>query len=257
MENIQGKKHTVVNGNYFSIYHKIEGVVLHEANLGVNALHSVAKHLAKLHGTADRLELPYAAEKIQSLKVVEQRAMLIKDLIHERSQEDYINNIALKLIALKLKTLNNLITDTDLKALSFSKYLIHGDFHNQNILFNIKDELVGILDLEEVHYGHPTEDIMHFIYLACCNTGYNEININRAKIFLKEYLAYNDLPKEEIKLGVRMYMHKVSSSFFLEDQLFSHNVNDLAPFLERDLKSLEYLYEHLDEFASNLVGITE
>ena len=40
--------------------------------------------------------------------------------------------------------------------------VIHGDFHNNNLLFQ-KEKLVALIDFEEVGYGYPTEDLMRFI----------------------------------------------------------------------------------------------
>ncbi len=40
--------------------------------------------------------------------------------------------------------------------------IIHGDFHNNNLLFQ-KEKLVALIDFEEVGYGYPTEDLMRFI----------------------------------------------------------------------------------------------
>lgn len=40
--------------------------------------------------------------------------------------------------------------------------IIHGDFHNNNLLFN-KGKLVSFLDFEDVGYGYITEDLIRFI----------------------------------------------------------------------------------------------
>lgn len=62
--------------------------------------------------------------------------------------------------------------------------VIHGDFHNNNLLFN-NEKLLTFLDFEEVGYGYPTEDLMRFILCL----------IQRLPIFIEPYSYVYDWMK--------------------------------------------------------------
>lgn len=169
-------------------------------------------------------------------------------------QSNKTQHIIKKLIDTKLNIISNFNRYTELKEQLFlTKNLVHGDFHNENLLFSNEHDLLGILDFEESHYGHPTEDIIHFIQLACCNTGYHKSNLDKAKFFLREYLTHNHISNEHIRLGGYLYLYKIASSFFLEDKLLASDSDNLVPFLIRDLEKLEYLQHNMDELIENII----
>lgn len=62
--------------------------------------------------------------------------------------------------------------------------VIHGDFHNNNLLFN-NEKLLTFLDFEEVGYGYPTEDLMRFILCL----------VQRLPIFIERYSYIYDWMK--------------------------------------------------------------
>lgn len=59
--------------------------------------------------------------------------------------------------------------------------LIHGDFHNNNLLFN-KEKLMSFLDFEDVGLGYITEDLMRFIL---CLTERLPVFVHRDSYFLE------------------------------------------------------------------------
>ena len=76
--------------------------------------------------------------------------------------------------------------------------LLHGDFHNKNVLFIEKDgelEVLAILDFEEATFGNYLWDVTYYLwYLAThvykdCDT---ETKIEKMQLFLNEYSDDND-----------------------------------------------------------------
>ncbi len=68
------------------------------------------------------------------------------------------------------------MADTDLDWPDSDITVIHGDFHNNNVLFR-KDKLLTFLDYEELGLGHPSEDLMRFILCL----------VQRLPIFINPY----------------------------------------------------------------------
>lgn len=259
IKNIENKTYTYINNNYYALYHKAYGKVLHGSELDQRALTSVAENLAKLHKIKSKLELKTTTDILPLYHDVHDQALIVENLIAQNTKGREIDNIARKLISLKLDILSNFVRQAEFKEQLLSPHnlvLVHGDFHNENLLFNDEHKLVIMLDFEESHYGHATEDILHFMQLACFNSGYCKSNIDIAKFFLKQYIAHNIISSRHIELGGHLYLYRIASSFFLEKKLFTSGCEELAHFLQRDLKNLEYLRDHVDELVANLLDFT-
>lgn len=260
IKTIEGKQHIILNNNLISIYPKIRGKILHESDFTPTALTSTAKNLSKLHNVLpNNLQLATIMDTVVPIDTVKHQVKLLEGLIIQKSKGDTVDSAVKTLLNTKLQLLSEAMAYSEdfKKCLLSTTKLVHGDFHNQNIVFNARHGLVGILDFEEVHYGHPMEDIMHFIQLACCNTGYNQPNMDRSIFFLRQYLRYIDLSIQDIELGWYLYLYKITSSFFLESSFFNSDSNGLLPFIERDVKKFEYLYVHKQKFISELLNTVE
>ena len=242
------------------IYYKIQGRILHANDFNNTSLNSTGTYLAKLHeiSTSSKLLLPSTINLLKSQHEIEQSVKSVQDIIRAKPKGSSIDNITNKLIDMKLNMLSEFIRyDHFLSHLLSQQKLIHGDFHNENLLFDDRDNIAGILDFEESHYGHPMEDIMHFVELGCCNMGHNEANFQKARCFFSSYSKINKLTPEEIELGLHLYLYKISSSFFLENKLYDSSSDELITLIERDIKSLEYFATHSNQFIERFFEFSD
>lgn len=250
----EGKTHFVFEDKVLSLFPMIEGVVLHEPSLNPEILAQIAHLFASFHrldGSSlslnSSLMIPISRKKIKA------DALKALSLITSTSLGHGTDKLAKDLIDCKMSTLD-MMTGSDLfKPLADHQHLVHGDFHNQNILFDDKFNIVRLLDFEHVHYGHRIEDVMHFILLACCASGFNETNLTKARSFLCSYQTNFPLRQDEISLGLRYAIFKECSSFFLETNLYQGGDPFLIKLLKRDLKKIEYFNEHFESFLKQIL----
>jgi len=254
--NLEGNQHTYLDNSYLSIYSKIEGKIIHGTEFNDISLSNTASYLSKIHSApfSSDLELLTTSKTIRPFSTVEYNAKQLLDSPKIKIKDQKIKSTIKNLIEIKLQILNKFVNQNLEKNLLPCNWLIHGDFHNQNLLFDEENNLKGILDFENAHLGHPTEDIMHFISLACCNTGYQGKNLEKASFFLQQYLSNKQISVQELELGWYMYLYHISSSFFLEEQLLSSVSDDLAPFIERDIKNLGHLYSNMENVFHDLLN---
>jgi Ser/Thr protein kinase RdoA (MazF antagonist) len=246
--------HFSYKNHLFAVYPKIEGFVLHEQSLTKHPLSSVAHALSQFHsvGRQNGLDLQTTADRIVPLDGIQDKARKLLDLVQSNSIDKETDELARQLAAIKLSIVSSLrITNEELDPLS-QKDLVHGDFHNENLLFDKHQNVLCVLDFEEVHYGYASEDVLNFINFACCNSGYNEHTIRTARYFLKEYIALHHLSKQEIELGVRLMIYRLASSFFLETELYASREYFLKQFLVRDIGKFTYFKDNLSELVDEL-----
>lgn len=160
--------------------------------------------------------------------------------VQKKSLRKSIDHLTKELIQIKLDTLKNHIPNDLFYSDAEHHNLVHGDFHNENILFDESQNIVRLLDFEETHLGHRVEDVMHFIFLACCNSGFNDSNIKKARFFTQAYKNLYPLSDREFLFGLNFKLFKESSSFFIENMLYQTGHPVFVKLLERDLIKLTY-----------------
>lgn len=89
---------------------------------------------------------------------------------------------------------------------------VHSDFDSSNVLFK-NGKLIGIIDFDDTSYFPRVFDIAISIRDSCYNK-LNGIDINKLKIFLKEYEKVSKLSKEEKKRIIPIIL-KANVDFFV------------------------------------------
>lgn len=120
--------------------------------------------------------------------------------------------------------------------------LIHGDFHNENIIFHGKN-VVAVIDFELVRYGCREDDLISFIMLACCNDGFSEKNVAKARIFISEYQSLTNY-QIDLGKGFVRYVYRKSQSLFLEKMLIRSEQPIYVQILHRDQLAFPQIIEN-------------
>lgn len=102
----------------------------------------------------------------------------------------------------------------EVKNIKFTEkqLFVHSDFDSSNVLFK-NGKLIGIIDFDDTFYSPRVFDIAISIRDSCYNN-LNGIDINKLKIFLKEYEKISKLSKEEKKMIIPIIL-KANVDFFV------------------------------------------
>jgi Ser/Thr protein kinase RdoA (MazF antagonist) len=212
-----------LKGNYYLkagdlilvLYPKVNGRILYENTLTKKSLVNTAKLLQRFHKWAVHCPLEFK-KNILSLHEFLKNAQDCKNLIFNNTLGAEIDNLILHFVDKKTTVMQEGFRKKFFQEERYHNDLVHGDFHNENILFNVNGEIVCLLDFEEVHYGCGVKDLMQFIQLACCNTGYQGENLIKARIFLQTYLLKRPVSTETLLFYATRYIYYIASSFFLK-----------------------------------------
>lgn len=113
---------------------------------------------------------------------------------------------------------------------------------------------MALLDLELVDIGDPLLDVMSFIHLACCNTGYGPPNLARARRFVAGYRTRRELTGDELVRGLRASIIALARSCFIESKVYLNGRAELAPLIARDAERFTYLEANLDSVSAGIVA---
>lgn len=101
----------------------------------------------------------------------------------------------------------------EIKLEAVPQYLIHGDYHFGNILFDAIDKLTGLLDFDDYRMGHFMDDAIRFFMCELIYTPseYYQIKNEFVEAFWDGYLKSRTLSKQEIELiPIYMELHYLS-----------------------------------------------
>lgn len=231
--------------NIILLYPKLDGRILHQGEFNNSILQAVAKLLASIHSLTQNarntdlqlfsinwnVDIEDYEDKLNELRAHGDIDYLSK---YERFLVKNYTSIKHEL----LQKLSVIAYDNDI-----SKYrIIHGDFHNENLLFDSEDNIIAVIDFANTSFGNPMIDIFSFINHACCNEGFTIDNITKAKYFINEYQKYSiDVSDQDIINGLYFAIAKWCSSLFFERKLYDERDINFISYIKRDTRKLKFL----------------
>lgn len=236
--------------NNIIVYKYIDGVVLHGSDISERHCESIVQNV--LHNFT-LLPSDNLSEHSNSLfKNLDSSVREIKNLlISSRDSEhaELINDI----LCLKLSLIDKHASDQGLiDWIKNTNNFVHGDFHNENILFD-GTSVAAVIDFELAHRGHPIEDAINFVWFAFLNSDFSSDNLARARTFLRFVTKNLRLSDMDVINGFKLMYIKLFSSAFLETSLLKYG-GDLYPaLLRRDLNKFKYIDDNLSTITNKLL----
>ncbi|WP_437926543.1 phosphotransferase [Sorangium sp. So ce291] len=249
-----GALHFELDGRYHALFPFVEGMTLHEPSLTAPSLSSAAILLSQLH----RVDVPQSVglmskgESRAPAEVFRDTARAFLARACAIPLEESTRNLIKQLIKAKVRMLAILSKARGSLGTPTARHLVHGDFHNENLIFDSEGNVVRVLDFEETHLNHRVRDVFSFINHACCNTGFGSANMEKATLFLRSYNAMYALTDQEVEGGAIGLIEGLCSSLFLERVVVDEGNAELISILERDLRKVNYFATHAETWISEL-----
>ena len=230
------------NEETFAVFPVVAGKTLHGDQFTLPALSSTAQLIARLHRLGNGLPLTLrAGRKILTPSEFNAKSQALIDGVASNTLSQPVVDTVLHSLSVKtafLKGVSSAFFDFDL--LENTTDLVHGDFHNENILYSETKAPICLLDFEESFVGHGVIDLVHFVQLALCNSDYSSKNLSKSRHFLLAYRKQADLKSSEIHAGLRYNFATMATSLFFEKKLLDGGDHHFIDILQRDLRKIEF-----------------
>lgn len=184
---------------------------------------NMGEMLGKIHlaGSGGISEIPDLKQfKRPADEVILERLKGHRDYITGKNNQDNIDKQFLDSIDFKLSTAqkvkpNDLPNDT----------LIHGDYHPDNLLINKETrEIIGVCDWEKSEFGPRAYELARSLLYSCFEEEYKlDQGLNNAELFLRGYLSVYPMDIEEIMDGLKMRVHRMALSAWLEEKYYKEH----------------------------------
>ena len=236
-----GQRHITVNQAVYAVSPRCLGKVLHQGSLTAVGLESAAMQLNRLHGLGAGASAWLGAPRVPVSLAAAQRAQAtLRERIASRELQPEHRDLIAESLALKQEVLSGLAT-TQLSILGTD--LVHGDFHNENVLFDAAQQVTCVMDYEESGTGCGTLDVINFFQFACCNDGFASEQLQRAQIFIRAYSACSRLSAQQARMGWDYFFWRLAASVFMEARLADGDAL-FATLTQRDMHKMRAHLQH-------------
>lgn len=269
LPNNAGEYLTELEGLFFDLSEYVEHPSYADTDgreFPIEDLKLAARELASLHKLANTsyfnsklIKQDFLSIAQNTLQEIEKFKTLYGELLKKVSLEDKE----------KLELLRTIVEETEVyrkKGVEeFATFLseeflpTHGDFSMTNVLIN-KDRKVYVVDWNNFKLRPWVWDIQAAISLCCRKFAGNayivELDLEKAKVFLEEYLALNPLPLGQLELLSEVVKYNFAI-YWLSYTLLAINKADFRH-LELVPDSLEkalYWTSHLEDYREFIKGI--
>lgn len=240
-----------INGQQASIFPLIDGQSLHGSQIVQNLFKEIAEVINRFNDIKNIKSVKQTSYDLYGnrLKCIKNIDCMLQFIKTNPLGAD-IDNDTIELLSLKKQIISEVNIDDFIPFIS-KKDLVHGDFHNENLLF--KDQkLVGLVDFELSHLGHRMEDAINFILFAFCNNDFSDDNLSISKEFIKEFHELYPFDISELKFGVDFNIYRFASSVVLEDILYKEKNMFFYELIKRDLDKFKYFKNYKKEFTESI-----
>lgn len=234
------------------IFPFVEGQVLHGTDILVRYDKAVASVLARLHKCTHLPNMPHSADLYLNLATSEKQ---IQNLLQSVPTTDEYYQIINDILNLKCNILHKYKKDEDLITwVKSSNDFVHGDFHNENILFS-KYGINAVLDFELAHYGNKAEDIINFAWFAFLNNDFSDKNMKRAAKFIARCKDRLGASNTDLQNAFKLTFLRFVQSSVLEKSLFEFREPFYKVLLDRDFKKFREIDTNFTAIKDKLLAL--
>lgn len=178
----------------------------------------------------------------------------INDVKSKLKKTDSYYELVKSILELKTSILNKYKKDDVLvKWIKTSNSFVHGDFHNENILFS-KSGVKAILDFELSHKGNSAEDMVNFVWFAFLNNDLSNTSLSKAHDFLKTCENVAKVSKTDLENAFKLTFLRFVQSSVLENSLIEYKEPFYEGLLKRDLKKFQEIDSNMSIILKKLLA---
>ena len=197
------KSYFEYSGSFYTIFPFVAGRQLQSGKLSNNAVTSMARMLGEIHllGRDAVLDLSESF-KIENKESNLQKIDKILSVLYKNEVQSDFDKLALRNIEMKRNLLMNNNQTIDQIGLK-SDHLIHGDYLEQNLFFDDKDNVNFVFDLEKSNYSPRTYELFRSLFNSIFSFEDSSIDFDKASIYIKSYSSVYPISTEELKSGLQ------------------------------------------------------
>lgn len=240
--------------NFHLLFPYVTGIKRERGKLSGKQIESMGAMMAKLH-LAGRNGYPILERRITkswSKNRFYQTYNEVIEVIKGKKKLDQIDKLFLEEMELKKDFVDkNTLSLEDFKLKS--NHLVHGDYHDSNVLFDGKSNVKYIFDLKSVITPRVLE-LIRTIDMIFFKPKISERSFACAKLFLKSYQAIYPISKEELTNGIRARITKSYYTLWKEEEYYLNGNKSVSRIIASTIIGIKYYNDNTDIFIEKLTA---
>ncbi|KKP85170.1 MAG: hypothetical protein UR83_C0003G0005 [Candidatus Moranbacteria bacterium GW2011_GWF2_35_54] len=233
--------------NYYGLFPFVNGRQIDVDKLNKKEMESCAELLAKIH-LVSKSKCPklvkgrsFGWDKKNSLK----KSRYILNLIKNKKVQSVFDKKVAKYLVQKIEFIKkNKIEYEDLKLKN--DHLIHGDFHEDNIFFDKKGDIMNV--------SPRVLELVRAMWFLCFYDRYDGSAFKRAQIFLSQYSSIYPIDKDELRRGIAAWHLNQLHSMWVVDEIYLKNNKRVEILMNSYINFLNYQSRNLEKFSKRILN---
>lgn len=195
----------------------------------LGSIHRAGASQVPAHLASSRFSIP--AREAVTHELVSRRESILNKRVLETIDEEFLSYIDLK-----LKRIDDCFEEPALP----SDTLVHGDYHDRNILFE-GESIVGVCDWEKALMAPRAYEVARALEIICFGEGQRMVRTEEemrdsASMFMRAYNAVYALSSEELREGVALRLYKLIHSAWIERQHYDLGDSRSNKFIQNEMR---------------------
>jgi homoserine kinase type II len=235
-----GERFLKIDEALYTVYPYIANTQVHAYTEG--HMRAMGKTLGSIHKAgasevpsrlaSSRFSIPEREAVIHEL--TERRESILSKQVLEAIDEEFLSYIELK-----LKRLGERLEEPPLP----SDTLVHGDYHDRNILFEGED-IIGVCDWEKALMAPRAYEVARALEIICFGEGQSRVRTEQemrdsATTFMQAYNSVYALSSEELRKGIELRLYKLIHSAWIERQHYDLGDSRSNKFIPNEVRLIE------------------
>ena len=213
----------------------VDGTVLHHKELGKTEILSVAEIAYTMQKVMKKLPFEHTNRRVELDDLAKsfngRRHAVLDNVASSRLSINDATTLSMVFDA-KEKVLD-LVYDILLKSNSSPSAVVHGDFHNENVLFKL-GTAQWIIDFEEVRSGWIGEDIITFAIFASSQANVAADTIDKMRPMIQRFKDLTSASAEQMSTSIDATLVRLALSTRIEEWSLLDDTGISVRLLHRD-----------------------
>ncbi len=248
--------------HFYSLFPFVAGRQLQRGALSVRAVQSMGAMLAQLHRAGQNVALPHVQPwqaKDRRLSFVSE-ATAILELIARQPTLTPFDRLAEQTLRRQLALVEQ--TPMAFATLTLrSDHLLHGDYHDSNLFFNVEEEVSHLFDWEKTEIAPRELELVRALLFTCFSNPENfrgtfkPHNFDLAAAFLTAYHARYPIEAQRFIDALHARYWGSLCSLWVVDEHYRQQNDRVDLFLEANLAEINYFADHTSQLIEWLSSL--
>lgn len=246
------------NGRLYSLFPYVEGKQFEHGTLNSVAVRNCGQLLAQIH-----LQSKGGAPDIVQARLFHwnkdtfhSQIRLIQEVLAKKESKTDLDERVEQFILKKISLAEENMTVYEDFGL-MNDHVIHGDFHEENMFFDVHDAVKYLFDWEKANMSPRVMEVVRAMEFICFYGSYEDKNFKKAEVFLKVYSELYPLGRDELAKGLTVgYIHQIHNLWAL-DEYYLKNNKRVEDFFENHISFLEHYSKNLSSHIHQVSSFLE